>query len=343
MKKQLSGKNFFDNQSPPPQGSYEVVRTPTYLLARDEDCENMFHAMADHLNAYEVAQMLGLDFRDLQIVLWDKHPDTAFKDLYQTAFAPNHPVKRQRDFSGTVLFERLIFHLESPAGQVHVGMLDPWTCRDSELFAAFRAHVLKAYDLWDVPPPKKPQVTLSVRRRTAEKNVGRVCANEAELEKVLREGNMMDYQVVDLGTKSFREQLKIMRNTNVLVGIHGAGHMHAYFLAEEAVLAELHPPYRLDRHFRNAARMNGKIYLPYRVVNDKISCKGSSDAITINANDFRKVMDGALRLARNFHGGLSECGLWCDPNILALDKNLIPLYKPGDGQVKNPKKPRFPC
>ncbi|CAM9389914.1 unnamed protein product, partial [Heterosigma akashiwo] len=70
-----------------------------------------------------------------------------------------------------------------------------------------------AYDLWDVPPPKKPQVTLSVRRRTAEKNVGRVCANEAELEKVLREGNMMDYQVVDLGTKSFREQLKIMRNT----------------------------------------------------------------------------------------------------------------------------------
>jgi hypothetical protein len=29
---------------------YEVVKTPTYLLARDEDCENAFHSTADFVS-----------------------------------------------------------------------------------------------------------------------------------------------------------------------------------------------------------------------------------------------------------------------------------------------------
>ena len=36
----------------PPEGSYRVEDTPTYLLARDEDCENLFHSMADHVSPY---------------------------------------------------------------------------------------------------------------------------------------------------------------------------------------------------------------------------------------------------------------------------------------------------
>ena len=34
----------------PPKGSYEVQETPTYLLARDEDCENSFHSTADFVS-----------------------------------------------------------------------------------------------------------------------------------------------------------------------------------------------------------------------------------------------------------------------------------------------------
>jgi hypothetical protein len=29
---------------------YEEVKTPTYLLARDEDCENAFHSTADFVS-----------------------------------------------------------------------------------------------------------------------------------------------------------------------------------------------------------------------------------------------------------------------------------------------------
>jgi hypothetical protein len=31
-------------------GSYETENTPTYLLARDEDCENSFHSTADFVS-----------------------------------------------------------------------------------------------------------------------------------------------------------------------------------------------------------------------------------------------------------------------------------------------------
>lgn len=40
-------------------------------------------------------------------------------------------------------------------------------------------------------------------------HVCRVMVNEEEVVKVLKEGNMINYQVVDLGSMSFREQLKV--------------------------------------------------------------------------------------------------------------------------------------
>jgi hypothetical protein len=44
-------QSFTPGQAPPPEGTYVVQEAPTYLLARDEDCENLFHSMADHVRA----------------------------------------------------------------------------------------------------------------------------------------------------------------------------------------------------------------------------------------------------------------------------------------------------
>ena len=95
---------------------------------------------------------------------------------------------------------------------------------------------------------------------STQKNVGRIMGNEAEVLRVLREGNMMNLkvgwarvavslhlpkssspivqlcshpQVLDTATLSFGEQLKALRNSNVIVGIHGAGLMYIMFAADE--------------------------------------------------------------------------------------------------------------
>jgi hypothetical protein len=69
------------------------------------------------------------------------------------------------------------------------------------------------------------------------------------------------------------------------------------FAAEEAVLVEVHPSYRQDRHFRHAARMTGKVYMPLRA-SSRETCRGSSDSVTVPIDEFRAVVDGAVRIAR---------------------------------------------
>jgi len=325
--------------------TYDITHEPpTYLLARDEDCENSFHSTADFMNMFLVQSALGLNPHDVQVVLFDKHTDGPYYDLIHRAYGPNHPILRHTDFNNKkVLFKRLVFHLESPAGLIFpkVANPDPLRCVSTSLFQAYRKHVLRSFDLWDVPPPPIPSITLSLRHRTPAKNVGRIMANEEEVSNVLRSIDMAHVQIVDTAKMSFYDQLKLIRNTNILVGIHGAGLMFIMFAAEEAILVEIHPSYRQDRHFRHASRMTNKIYMPLRAT-ARETCQGSSDNVVVPIEEFKRTIDGAVRIARSFDDGLSECGMTCNPGLLALDKRLDPYYKKGTKRSP-PINTRFPC
>lgn len=253
--------NSFLSDQPIPS-TYDTIEHPVYLLARDEDCENTFHTMADFTNMFLVHLILeGNLIQQQQLVLFDKYSKGPYFDLIQKAFSPSHPVLRHKDFNKKiVLFRRLIFHLESPAALIHpeVAIPDPLTCYSTGLFHEFRKHVLKAFQLWDIDPPKIPTAVLLLRHRTQHKNVGRVLANEKEVIQVLGEGTMFNYQVIDSASLSFEQQLRIVRQANILIGVHGAGLMLILFAAEECVLLEIHPSYRQDRHFRHATRLVGR-------------------------------------------------------------------------------------
>ena len=54
-------------------------------------------------------------------------------------------------------------------------------------------------------------------------------------------------------------------------------------------------------------------------------------------------MDAALRLARSFDDGASECGLRCDPRILAIDKGNDPHYKATGTAMGKALVTKFPC
>ena len=53
--------------TPPAAGTYDTEDAPTYLLARDEDCENSFHSTADFMNAFLVMSALGIDPRSQKV------------------------------------------------------------------------------------------------------------------------------------------------------------------------------------------------------------------------------------------------------------------------------------
>ena len=96
----LQMDSFHSESQAPPVSSYQVIDTPTYLLARDEDCENLFHSSSDHvsdfmlkvkdaeekhsisftlfhfvlqMNMYlAVEHILKMSFQDLAVVLFDR-------------------------------------------------------------------------------------------------------------------------------------------------------------------------------------------------------------------------------------------------------------------------------
>lgn len=71
------------------------------------------------MNMFLVYSALGLDPQQTQAVLFDKHPDGPYLDLVAKAFSPRHPVVRHGHYGRKrVLFRRLVFHLESPAGLI---------------------------------------------------------------------------------------------------------------------------------------------------------------------------------------------------------------------------------
>lgn len=202
----------------------ETIETTTYLLARDEDCENTFHSTADFMNIYFVMSLLNINPNNQQIMLWDKFSTGPYEELIKNAFSSNFPILRHTHYKNKkILFKHIIWHLESPAGLIfpRVANPDPMRCHNTALFKSYRKYILQSFNLYNQLPSQIPIITLSLRHRTPAKNVGRVMMNEIEVIKVLQEGNMITYQVVDFSKMTFTEQLKTIRSTNILIGIHG--------------------------------------------------------------------------------------------------------------------------
>ena len=95
-----------------------------------------------------VSHVVDLDFSTTQVMLFDKHLDGPFHEMIKTVYSPAHDLIRQQHYEGKkVMFERLIFHLESPAGLIFpkVARPDPLRCFDASLFQEYRKFVLKVY------------------------------------------------------------------------------------------------------------------------------------------------------------------------------------------------------
>jgi protein O-GlcNAc transferase len=70
------------------------------------------------------------------------------------------------------------------------------------------------------------------------------------------------FQDVDFNLLSFEEQIKVDLETDILIGPHGAGLMHAIFMRDRGVLIELHiDASGANRHFHNLALWSGHRYV----------------------------------------------------------------------------------
>ncbi|KAK7788871.1 hypothetical protein R5R35_011397 [Gryllus longicercus] len=241
-----------------------VIEKPTFVLKIDATV-NMYHHFCDFLNLYASLHMNSTHpstfSRDVHILIWESYTYQSSFEVVWEAFT-NHPVWDLKTFRGdTVCFKNIVFPL-LPRMIFGLFYNTPiiWGCEKSGLFHAFSKHILHRLK---VPLHKrfnnKIQITL-LSRNTTYRNI----LNENELLAALKKNE--DYQVKRViynRQLQFKQQLEITYNTDIFIGIHGAGLTHLLFLPDWAVVFEL---YNCEDEgcYMDLARLRGVKYITWQ-------------------------------------------------------------------------------
>lgn len=128
------------------------------------------------------------------------------------------------------------------------------------MFNAFSEHVLHRLQVKLNLPEASKKVRISfLSRETKYRKV----LNEDELIEKITSNKHYTVQRVNFGRNiSFKNQLKISRNTDVFIGMHGAGLTHLLFLPKWATLFEL---YNCEdpNCYKDLARLRGVNYVTW--------------------------------------------------------------------------------
>lgn len=238
-----------------------ILDKPTIVMKLDAGI-NMFHHFCDYVNLYLSQHVNNTFSTDVNIIMWDTSR-TGYGDLFSTTWNAftDHPVVHLNEYDGKkVCFRDLMFAFlpRMRYGLFYNMPLIPG-CQKSSLIRAFSQHVLHRLKIPQQGPLRnKIRITL-LSRKSGYRNI----LNEEELVNGLK--TIQDYEVtlVQYNWKlSFLEQLKMTYNSDIFIGMHGAGLTHLLFQPDWAVIFEL---YNCEDQwcYKDLARLRGIHYITW--------------------------------------------------------------------------------
>lgn len=132
-------------------------------------------------------------------------------------------------------------------------------CENSGLFKAFGEHVLHRLR---IPLHERKNQRIRVTLLSRDTQYRRIL-NEDELVRALKENPLYKVKKVVYNKKvSFKKQLEITRNSDIFIGIHGAGLTHLMFLPDWAAVFEI---YNCEDPgcYKDLARLRGVKYFTW--------------------------------------------------------------------------------
>ncbi|XP_063376230.1 EGF domain-specific O-linked N-acetylglucosamine transferase [Cydia fagiglandana] len=241
-----------------------TIDKPTYIMKLDATV-NMYHHFCDFFNLYaslHVNSTHASTFsRDNHILVWETFTyGSAFQDTFKS-FTVN-PIWDLKKFRGKVVcFKNVVFPL-LPRMIFGLYYNTPliYGCERSGLFHAFSKHILHSFNIRpQIRENDKVRVTLLSRGTTY-----RTILNEKEIvEALLKVKGYHVQRVVYDRSVPFAEQLEITHNTDVFIGMHGAGLTHLLFLPDWAAAFEV---YNCEdpNCYADLARLRGLKYVTWR-------------------------------------------------------------------------------
>jgi protein O-GlcNAc transferase len=274
-----------------------------FLLLKREGEGNLWHCMMEIFSALMTFDVLSMsrdplrkgeplfrmpeDAANTQVVVVDKRPDGPYFDLW-TLFAKGKPVRLNELLASpaavkTVRQADIIIPL---AGAGNPLWQDEWAstpCTSAPTLSTFSRRVLSFYNVVDPAPrtSKDPIMVTFIDRRHR-----RLENQDALFAELGRRHPRVTIRMIDFAAIPLAEQLSVVRDTDLLVGVHGAGLTHIMFMREGlGTVVEIQPA-SLDQYgYRNLAIKRGLNY--FRVHAEAVT-ENTKAASTVNSRSMKQ-------------------------------------------------------
>ncbi|EQC27843.1 hypothetical protein SDRG_14425 [Saprolegnia diclina VS20] len=282
------------------------IKERAIIVAR-KDATNPYYLLSAAINAWVVAtHQLQWSPSTTRVVFLDDAGRMEYDSIFQKLLSPAHDVIYGTDLVGKrVGFPNdALFVPFEHFGPLTQHLDDEQPCFESYLLQDFRD---AAFDAFKVPrvthspvhdATRACVVTIVSRRPVRGRNVNRMWANEDDVLRAMQDkyGRHCRFQAVDFATKSMADQIALIADSRVIIGMHGAGLSNVLFAAAHAYVIEIFPLLTEKFGYRNLCQYLG---LEYIAVRDGIDTIWPTQHKTIALDEwfrtFDLVMDVVLR------------------------------------------------
>lgn len=207
-----------------------------------QDYANLHNWVRNILNTFIIMMHFKIQPSNMSILFMDGHPATELDKAWETIYDKPLRVGQMRE---TVQSSNFILSFVE-----NEGPLSKYENTQVSYLEEFRSFVLSRFGLESKSTLNctSLKITIILRRnsvyhpRNVNGNTGRKIFNEAELvDGLMKEFPGACVKAVVMETLPMKLQLDAIRQTDLLIGMHGAGMSHVVFLPKHAAILELFP------------------------------------------------------------------------------------------------------
>ncbi|KAL4162589.1 hypothetical protein PRNP1_003125 [Phytophthora ramorum] len=248
-------------------GGEELTLQRAVVLVRKDD-HNPFFQISAILNAWVMMKTLGWERNTTQLVTLDRAWPAPVDDLRHAVLGPEKPVVSGEVFQHQVVrFESALLAPYEVTGPLMSHLDDNQPCHANAMIAEFKDLSLKGMA---VSPrnaksdPRRCLVTIISRRPYSGRRVQRVWQNEDEVLDRMRaeyqdayQLGECEFQALDFANMTMRDQMRTMLDSDVVIGMHGAGMVNVMWTRPETLIVEIFPRQRFRWGYRNLCQYLG--------------------------------------------------------------------------------------
>ena len=300
--------NQYVRMDAPAEHVSELSKYPrkfTILVRREDVRPNLWHELMQVSSMVWTLDVLRMtrdasngaplftaeDIENTRVLILDDMEDGPFYDLW-TMFAKRPITKISQiseiDFGDS---ENIIIPLAGKSNPMWQGDWKPHSCSHSALLSVFSDRVLDFFKVdRTVKKDDSPLVLTFIDRHEKRRLMGK----EDYVEELRKTYPDVKVQMVNFAAIPLAEQLKVIRGTDILVGVHGAGLTHAMFLPPDSALVEILPAEFQHKGFRNLAQMLGHRYFSSHAISNGTKGDWQQDDVTFDKVRFMQLLNTAV-------------------------------------------------